>query len=154
MKPKLALLAATAVGALFTISVVGAIQPLFKDGLLPALAGSPSNEHSARFVLAKNDHGHERQSRMRHRSKHDDDNDDDDDDDDRDDRDDHHDDDDRGVTRSTAPAVQRLPSAPARAVAPAPVRAVPPPTTAAAGATARPANRLLGNGAPPKAQVN
>jgi hypothetical protein len=129
MKPKLALLAATAVAALSTIAVAGAIKPLFNDRLLPALSGAQPDESSGTFVLASN-HG-ERHSRSRHRSDNDDD----------------EDDDNRRVTAKTAPARQAAPaSAPARAVAPL--------STAPAAEAARPANRLFGNGDPPKAQVN
>ena len=110
MKPTLALLAATAVGALVTISVAGAIQPLFKD--VPRPAAAIADDGTSAVARADDRRAHKERKR-----RHSDDDDDDDDDD--------RCDDDRRGALSTAPA-------------PAPARSATPPANSLFGSGAPP----------------
>jgi hypothetical protein len=149
------MLAATALGALLTISVSGAIRPIFGDGVDFAEAGAAAGASDGQtFILARSDEdAGERGDRMRRRAYAESDDDDDDEDDDEEDSDDGDDEDDddgdedddeedratrdgRGVSTTPAPAGQTAPAA-------VPVERAAPP-----------ANSLFGNGAPPKVQVN
>ena len=116
MKPTLALLAATAVGALVTISVAGAIQPLFKD--VPRPAAAIADDGTSAVARADDRRAHKERKR-----RHSDDDDDDDDDDRCDDDERAYDD--RSGTLGTAPA-------------PAPARSATPPANSLFGSGAPP----------------
>jgi hypothetical protein len=140
------MLAATAVGALVTISVSGAIQPMFEDGLGASGAAADAPDGGALALAGNEDHDGGRGDRMRRVQAEGDDDDHEDDDDGDDDEDDAGDDDgdEEDRTARDGRGVSTIP-APAGETAPAPVpveRAAPP------------ANRLFGNGTPPKVQVN
>jgi hypothetical protein len=164
MKPNLALLAATAVGALVTISAAGAIRPLFEDP--PIMADSGDAPDNARYVLASNDADRgERTDRMRQRAHDDDDDDDDEDEDDDDEGDEEDEDDDKEAGSAVIPAPAGMVAPPANGLfADGAVQgdAAPPhaaadrgaPEPAQAGEAGAPVKHLFGSSAPPKVQVN